>query len=101
MSFQIPMGELIKELTSIQNEAKEWDPDGNIEWDITVFVISMKSGYVWSHKKKYFLKKQDAIAQRNHINKRFPKDKPAKVLQVTVKLNRKENEDVEKTKQAE
>lgn len=83
------MGELIKELTDIKKEAEVWDPDGNIEWDITVYVISLESEFVYSSAiKKYFFDKQEGIKMRDHINSEYPKEKPAKLLKAVVKLNR-------------
>ena len=89
MSFQIPMGELVKELTDIRKDAEVWDPNGQIEWDITVYVLSLLSGFTWKCDKKFFFKKQEAIQLRDAINGKFPAINPAKILKVVVKLNRK------------
>lgn len=90
MSFTIPMAELVRELQTIQDDAAEWDPDGQIEWDVTVYVLSLESGFEWLPDQKFFFKKSEAIEVRDYVNKKEPNAK-AKALRVTVKLNRKEN----------
>jgi len=90
MAFQIPMGELVKELTTMRKDAEVWDPDGQIEWDITVYIISLEEGFTWDpSNKKFFLNKNKGIKIRDSINEKFDSN-PAKLLKVVVKLNRKD-----------
>ena len=94
------MGELVKELMDIRKEAEAWDPDGNIEWDITVYIISLEEGFTWDpSNKKFFLDKKKGVEVRDFINEKFD-SKPAKLLKVTIKLNRKDlpEEEVKKEK---
>lgn len=90
MSFSIPMEELVKELQTIRKEAEVWDWDGNIEWDITVYVLSLVSGFTYEGQKRYFFDIDEGKRTRDYINESFPNAKPAKLLKVVVKLNRKE-----------
>ena len=95
------MGELVKELMSIRKDAEVWDPDGQIEWDITVYVISLEEGFTWdASNKQFYLNKKKGIEVRDFINEKFD-SKPAKLLKVVVKLNKKDlpiPEDVKKEK---
>jgi hypothetical protein len=86
------MKELVEELQTIRKEAAEWDPDGNIEWDIIVYVLSLESGFTYEGQKRYFFDIDEGKKTRDYINKTFPHSKPAKLLKVVVKLNRKENQ---------
>lgn len=92
MSFYIPMKELIKELKTIRAEAEEWDPDGQIEWDITVYVLSLNPDpgftYTYEVQKTYFFDIDEGRRTRDYINESFPNSN-AKLLKVVVKLNRK------------
>lgn len=90
MAFSIPMGELVRELQTIQDDAAEWDPDRQIEWDITVYVLSLEVGFEYLSSQKFFFKKHEAVKVRDHINSKQPKAN-AKALRVTIKLNRKED----------
>ncbi len=91
MAFQIPMGQLVKELMAIRKNSAEWDPDGQIEWDITVFILSTELKFKDDYHKKFFLNIKEARSVRDYINEKFGKD-TAKVLKITVKLNRQDKE---------
>ena len=83
------MGQLVKEINAIREESKEWDPDGQIEWDITAYVLSLTEGFEYQGQKRYFLDIDEGKKHRDYINKSFPNAKPARLIKVVVKLNRK------------